>query len=130
MDLGALDLRVQETDAAFKRQILTELREVRERLQDLDVTLPTAREIRAVKLQQSATLADPDALRSIKITRTANGRSMELEAQEDDALEPGDILEVQLRLPPRAGAMSDATGARGGPPERPHETAAVAPLRR
>lgn len=129
MDLGALDLRIQETDAAFKRQVLTELRDVREKLQDLDVTLPTAREIRAVKLQQSTTLSDPDAVRSIKITRTTNGQAAEFEPQDNTTLAPGDILEVQIRLP-RAGTMPDASAARSGPPEQPPATVAVAPLPR
>lgn len=99
MDLGALDLRIQESEAAFKRQVLAELREVRERLQDLDVTLPTAREIRAAKLQQVGSLGAPEGVRTVKVMRTRNGQATEFQAEETTPLEPGDIVEVQVRLP-------------------------------
>jgi len=44
LDTGELDLKIQEAEASFKRQIVAELRDVRERLRELDVTLPSARE--------------------------------------------------------------------------------------
>jgi polysaccharide export outer membrane protein len=46
MEASELDLRFHEAEASFKRQVIIELRDVRERLRDLDVTLPSAREIR------------------------------------------------------------------------------------
>ena len=37
MDSGVLDLQIHEAEAIFKRQIITELRDVGERLKELDV---------------------------------------------------------------------------------------------
>jgi polysaccharide export outer membrane protein len=98
MDLGALDIRIQEADANFKRQVLVELRDVRDRLKNLDVTLPIAREIRDAKLQQTGNIADVRVPRAITVTRTRNGQQTSFAADEATPLEPGDIVEVQLRL--------------------------------
>ncbi|MBX9823658.1 MAG: polysaccharide biosynthesis/export family protein [Xanthobacteraceae bacterium] len=98
MDLGALDIRIQDADATFKRQILAELRDARDRLKNLDVTLPMAREIRDSKLLQTGNITDINVPRSITVTRTRGGRQTVLAADETTQLEPGDIVEVQLRL--------------------------------
>ncbi|MBX9843619.1 MAG: polysaccharide biosynthesis/export family protein [Xanthobacteraceae bacterium] len=98
MDLGALDIRIQEADATFKRQILAELRDARDRLKNLDVTLPMAREIRDSRLQQTGNITDFNVPRSITVTRTRGGQHTVLAADETTLLEPGDIVEIQLRL--------------------------------
>jgi polysaccharide export outer membrane protein len=98
MDLGALDIRIQEVDAAFKRQVLLDLRDVRDRLRELDVTLPTARGIRDAKLQQTGSVTDLRTPRTITVTRTHNGQPSSFSADETTPLEPGDIVEIQLRL--------------------------------
>ena len=74
MDLGALDIRIQEADAAFKRQVLLDLRDIHDKLKELDVTLPTAREIRDAKLQQAGNIADIATPRTITVTRMRNGQ--------------------------------------------------------
>jgi polysaccharide export outer membrane protein len=111
MDLGALDIRIQEADAGFKRQVLVELRDVRDRLRNLDVTLPMAREIRDAKLQQAGNIADMRVPRAITITRTRNGQQTAFAADEVTPLEPGDIVEVQLRLT-RGGPVVSAAAPR------------------
>jgi polysaccharide export outer membrane protein len=98
MDMGALDIRIQEADATFKRQVLLDLRDVRDRLRNLNVTLPMAREIRDAKLQQGGNIADMRIPRAITVTRTRNGQQTAFAADDATPLEPGDIVEIQLRL--------------------------------
>jgi len=100
MDLGDLELKSNEAVAAFKRQVVIELREVRDRLNELEVTLPAAREIRNVKLQYASGLIGIDIPRTFKVTRVQNGDVSVLEATETTALEPGDIVDVKRVLPP------------------------------
>jgi len=99
MDTGDLDLKINEAEASFKRQIATELRDVRERLRELDVMLPSAREIREVKLQQAGSLAGAEAARSVSVTRIRNGEASVFQATETTFLEPGDIVDVKRLLP-------------------------------
>jgi polysaccharide export outer membrane protein len=99
MEAGELDLKIYEVEASFKRQVITELRDVRERLRDLDVTLPSAREIREVKLQQAGSMAGAEAARPIRVTRTRNGEATVFQATETTTLEPGDIIDVKKLLP-------------------------------
>jgi polysaccharide export outer membrane protein len=111
MDLGAMDIRIQDADSVFKRQILLELRDVRDRLRNLDITLPMAREIRDVRLQQTGNIADTRIPRAITITRTRNGQNAAFAAEETTPLEPGDIVEIQLRLT-RGGPLVSAARSR------------------
>jgi len=63
MQSGDLDFKIQEVEAAFKRQVATELQETRDRLNELEVTLrrrsefetsssntPAARRLRAASI--------------------------------------------------------------------------------
>lgn len=99
MESGELDIKVEELEAAFKKQILTELLDVHQRLAELNVTLPLAREIRDVKLQQAGGLGGTEVARSISVTRTRSGKPSVFEATEATPLEPGDIVEVRRLLP-------------------------------
>jgi polysaccharide export outer membrane protein len=99
MDSGALDLQIHEAEAIFKRQIITELRDVGERLKELDVVLPVAREIREVRLAQAGSLAGAETARSISVTRTRNGEVTSFQATETTPLEPGDVIDVKRSLP-------------------------------
>src|SRR5258708_39229682 len=76
MEASELDLRIHEAEASFKRQVITELRDVRERLRALDVTLPSAREI----LRQASSRAGAEASRSLSVTRTRDGEATVLQA--------------------------------------------------
>jgi polysaccharide export outer membrane protein len=104
--LGEFDLKIQEVETSFKKQVVTELREARERLHELDVTLPVAREIRGAKLQYAGGALNVSVKRSITITRVQNGQSTVVEAAQTTALEPGDIVEVRRLLPPDASPES------------------------
>ncbi|SHH09570.1 polysaccharide export outer membrane protein [Bradyrhizobium erythrophlei] len=127
MDNGDLDLKIQETEVSFKKQILVELRDVREHLRELDVTLPSARKIRAVKLQQISGFAGNEAARSISVTRARDGAATVFQATETTSLEPGDVIDVKRLLPPEltyqgpsaseSGLRPSQTGEAG--PERP-----------
>jgi polysaccharide export outer membrane protein len=99
MEAGELDLKVNDAEAAFKQQVMTELREVRDRLRELEATLPSAREIREVKLQQVGNGLGSEAPRSLTITRTRIGQAVRIDAIETTALEPGDIIDVKKPLP-------------------------------
>lgn len=130
MDLGALDIRIQEADAAFKRQVLLDLRDVRDKLKELDVTLPTAREIRDAKLQQAGSIADIATPRTITVTRTRNGQQSSIAADETTLLEPGDIVEIQLRLTRGTTMVSAAAPQLGsGQPPGARREAAAPPAR-
>ena len=107
MDLGGLDLRIQETEATFKKQTIADLRDVRDRLKELEVTLPIAREIRESKFQQAGSLAEAQTDHGITVTRNRNGQSASFKGDETTPLEPGDVVEVQFKL--LGGALS--TGA-------------------
>jgi polysaccharide export outer membrane protein len=110
MDLGELDLKIQDAVATFKRQVVIDLRETRDRLNDLDVTLPAAREIRNVKLQYASGLIGVGAKRSINVTRVRSGEITVLEASETTPLEPGDTVEVKKVLPQQAPGESASAG--------------------
>jgi polysaccharide biosynthesis/export protein len=121
MDLGELDLKIHEAAAAFKRQVVIELREVRDRLDELDVTLPAAREIRNVKLQYASGLIGVGVKRSISIARVRNGETTVFEATETTPLEPGDIVDVK-RLLARPAPYESALA--GQPDLQPHQIGA------
>ena len=110
LDTGELDLKIQEAEASFKRQILAELRDVRERLSELEVTLPSAREIREVKLLQAGVLDEAEASHSISLTRTRNGKSAVLLVTETEPMEPGDVVEVKRLLPRQPRQQSASAG--------------------
>jgi polysaccharide export outer membrane protein len=112
MDAGDLDVRIQEAETAFKRQSSVELREVLEKLGELDVMLPTAREIREVRLQYAGGVIRASVKRAITITRLRNGQVTVIDAAETTPLEPGDAVEVK-RLMPEPGLPKVAAGISG-----------------
>jgi polysaccharide export outer membrane protein len=109
MEAGNLDVRIEEAEALYKRQVATELREVRERLGEVDASLPLAREIREVRLQYAGGVVRAGAKRTITVTRLRDGVAVSREANETTTLEPGDAVEVQ-RLLPAQGLVGDVAG--------------------
>jgi polysaccharide export outer membrane protein len=103
MDAGDLDLKIEEAEAAFKRQIVAELWSVRDRLSEFEVTLPAAQKIRDVKLQYAGDVMKIGVKHSISITRVINGESTVVEAIGTTPLEPGDVIEVKRLLPDSVG---------------------------
>jgi polysaccharide biosynthesis/export protein len=126
MDIGELDLKIHEAGAAFKRQVVIDLREVRDRLNELDVTLPAAREIRNVKLQYASGLIGAGVKRSISITRVRNGEVNVFEATETTPVEPGDLVEVKRLLPRQAPYESASAALRD---LQQHQLGAAGPAR-
>ncbi|MCA6114360.1 polysaccharide biosynthesis/export family protein [Bradyrhizobium sp. WSM 1738] len=110
---GELDLKIYEAEASFKRQVIAELRDVRERLREVDVTLPSAREIRELKLQQAGNVSGAEAARSFSITRIRNGEATVFQAIETTTLEPGDVIHVKKLLSreslPRSASASQSS---------------------
>jgi polysaccharide export outer membrane protein len=116
MDTGDLDLKIHEAEASFKKQIFAELRDVRERLRELDVTLPSARKIRAAKLQQVS--AGVEAARSISVTRARDGEATVFQATETTSLDPGDVIDVKRLLSYQMEDQSTLVGQSGFPPDQ------------
>jgi polysaccharide export outer membrane protein len=114
MQSGDLDFKIQEVEAAFKRQIATELRETRDRLSELEVSLPAAAKIRDVRLRYAGGAAAQGSKHLISITRTRNGHAVILDANETTLVEPGDVIDVKNELPrllPHDEAAGDSIGA-------------------
>ncbi|SHJ44310.1 polysaccharide export outer membrane protein [Bradyrhizobium lablabi] len=99
MQSGELDFKIQEVEAAFKRQVATELQETRDRLNELEVTLPAAIRIRDVKLQYAGGAAAQGSRHLISITRARSGHPVVLDASETTPVEPGDVINVQSEMP-------------------------------
>ena len=93
-DSGELDIKAHEIDSSYRKEILTELREVRAQLAELDVALPSAQGVREVKAQQAGALPGSDGTRAITITRVQNGEVSVVDALEITPLEPGDVVDV------------------------------------
>ncbi len=115
MDTGDLDLKIHEAEASFKKQIVAELRDVRERLKELDVTLPSARKVRAAKLQQ---VRAAEAARSISVTRARDSEVTVFQATETTSLDPGDVIDVKRLLPHEMQDQSASVGQFGFPPDQ------------
>jgi polysaccharide export outer membrane protein len=96
LSLGELDIKIQDVEASFKRQIAIELRDVRERLGKLEIALPAALQVRDVKLQH---IAGFGFNRAINITRFRDGEAAVFDAAETTVVEPGDVIEVKKLLP-------------------------------
>lgn len=112
MESGELDLKIQEIEASFKKQIFADLQDVRYRLKELDVTLASAREVRAVKLEQTGNLPGVEAAHSVSITRNRNGEAAVLQATETMALEPGDVVDIKKSLLPGSPRQNASAGPR------------------
>jgi len=99
VEAGNLDMKIQEIQSTFKRQVATELRDTRDRLNDLEVTLPVAIRIRDVKLHYAGGAAAQKARHLIHITRVRDSQSVVLDANETTLVEPGDVIDVKNEMP-------------------------------
>jgi polysaccharide export outer membrane protein len=106
------DRAVQELETTRKKQILTELQDTRQKLREIEATLPAAEEIREIRLRQTGGTAGAGVAREIVITRLRNNEVTTLAARETDSLEPGDIVEIK-RLQSNAVAAPTAQTATG-----------------
>jgi polysaccharide biosynthesis/export protein len=98
LSLGEVDIKIQDAYNLFTRRVMGELQDTRAKLQEIEATLPTAREIRDLKLQQTGGVTGTDAERprlSIVIVRSRNKEATTLNATEATLLQPGDVVEVR-----------------------------------
>jgi polysaccharide export outer membrane protein len=101
LGLGEIDIKMQDAHNLFTRRVMGELQDTRAKLQEVEATLPTAREIRDFKLQQTGGAAGTDAERPrlrLVIVRSRNKEPTTLNATEATLLEPGDVVEVRKIL--------------------------------
>ena len=100
--LGELDIKIFDTQNAYKRRVLTELDEARHRVQEIDTTLPTAREVRDVRAQQVANasgIGQAAPTYRILLSRTIGDEIKTMTVTGETMLQPGDVVEVKrLRL--------------------------------
>ncbi len=108
--VGDIDIRIQDTQNNYERRILGELQDARTRLQEIDASLPSAREVRELRLQQAGNTTAFDALaasRRIVVTRTINNEVKQMDVAEDTLLEPGDVVDIKkVRTRERAKGAS------------------------
>ena len=108
--VGDIDIRIQDTQNNYERRILGELQDARTRLQEIDASLPSAREVRELRLQQAGNTTAFDALaasRRIVVTRTINNQVKQMDVAEDTLLEPGDVVDIKkVRTRERAKGAS------------------------
>lgn len=100
MQMGEIDLKIHDAKASVRQRIGTELQDVRTRLSEFETSLPAARRVREVRLQQvdgGSSLADMQTTHRVVIRRTVEGSMQAVSADEQTPLEPGDIVEV-IRL--------------------------------
>lgn len=112
--LGELKLRLAEADNAFTRRVVIELQETRQKILEVERSVPIAREIyesrrrRLVSGDASGTPAEWD----LRITRQAGLESVTILAQVETALQPGDIVQIMPKAQaPDLGGAEAVTGA-------------------
>jgi polysaccharide export outer membrane protein len=99
---GEVDLRIKSTENAYLEKLSNEIQEVRSRLQEIDIAMPLAREVREAKLQQggaAAALVAGEVERIITVIRMRNGKAESFKATPTTLLAPGDIVDVQRAVP-------------------------------
>jgi polysaccharide export outer membrane protein len=112
VEAGNLDFKIKEVEASFQRQVATELQQTRDRLNELEVTLPAAIRIRDVKLQYAGGAGAQGVKHLIRITRIRNGHAVVMDAQETTPVEPGDVIDIKNEMPP---IRHDEAAARTSP---------------
>jgi hypothetical protein len=100
-ELGDLALKMQDAEISVRKDAIAELRTVRGRLAELDVSLPSVRAQRDWKLHQAGGSVDQEVSRTITITRTRRGEATVISADATASLQPGDVIEIE-RASPRA----------------------------
>ena len=95
--LGDLDIRAQDVENARQTRIAHELRAVKLKLSELDVLLPSARQLLELRQLQNGETAEGEGLvrtHCLILTRAGVRQTLALAKGGDIPLEPGDIVEV------------------------------------
>ena len=95
VNLGDLDIRVQEIESAWQLRIMNDLRETRQRLREIEASLVSAREVLELRRRQAGVIDGAEGIARSYVILLTRGEAGRLEGDEDVALEPGDILEVR-----------------------------------
>lgn len=105
--LGELTLRLRELDTTYMRRVVLELQETRQKILEVERSLPAAREIaenrrrRLVTSEGSGAAAEWD----IRITRQAGLTPVTIQAKFEMTLQPGDIVQVVPKARPIEGRV-------------------------
>jgi polysaccharide export outer membrane protein len=100
--LRELDVKIQETENAFRLRIAKEIGETQLRLGETDLSLSAARDLLEFRRRQTGTIAAIEgvpAVYDLHLRRTGTPPTLSLTATEETRLQPGDILEVKRIKP-------------------------------
>jgi polysaccharide export outer membrane protein len=105
--LGELSLRLKEADTAFTRRVVLELQETRQKIVDVERSIPVAREIYESRRRGLAASEGSGGQTDwdIRILRQSGMQPSTLAAGFDTTLRPGDIVQIAPRLPDQTGAV-------------------------
>lgn len=113
--LGELTLRLRELDTTYMRRVVMELQETRQKVLEVERSLPVAREIAEGRRRRLVTSEGSSAANDwdIRITRQAGLTPVTIQAKFETSLLPGDIVQVA----PKARAIESRIP--GGEAETP-----------
>lgn len=110
VQIGDLDIQIQQAENALQLRLMNEDHETRLRLSEVNNSLPSARDILNLRRQQAGLIASLAAngegtWNNILLRRGEAGIARPVPIYAVEMLEPGDILEVGRLTPPDAGTM-------------------------
>ena len=95
---GDLDIRIEDANAAFKRQVTTALQETLQNLREIEVTLQTSLELRDYRAEDAGIRGEEDSQVIILISRMNQQGPTTFTATYDTMVEPGDVIEVKRKM--------------------------------
>ena len=116
-----LDIQLVDYENTYKRRLQADLQVLQQRLREIDVALPTAKQARELRAQLSGKTIE-GTVRVISITRVVGNKVSTFEVADTTYLEPGDIIEVKnipvtvaktptASVPPLPERLSSATAS-------------------
>ncbi|MDX2307190.1 MAG: polysaccharide biosynthesis/export family protein [Hyphomicrobium sp.] len=104
--IGEIAIRIDDARTADTRASSADLEAVKQRLREIEMALPAAREVRALKLREAGSTGNVTVKRQFLVTRIVDARAATIEVSDDAILQPGDVLDVRtltaLERPPLA----------------------------
>jgi polysaccharide export outer membrane protein len=110
--IGDINLRIDEAEVTYRRQVIGDLQDTLQRLREVEVTLTTAREMRQLRAQYAGGIEGIEAAHTILITRTRMRGATTFQAGGETLLEPGDVVEVKRQRQGLPQALGLAEGRR------------------
>ena len=96
--IGEIEVRIQQAETNYAQRVAVELQEASSKLREIDTTIPIAKEIRGVRLQQGGFLVahtNANPTYRIAIMRHRHNELQTIEADGTTLVEPGDLVEVK-----------------------------------